>query len=426
MKSLTPEEEKSQAYLDYPGKPKIFEPGKITYHGEITFGRKNILLDLKSEETGKKPKSVTIPPEKQYDLVGATLLGLNDALVRAEKGAALRDKLETVLEHYQPGDRKYGVYVYYPNSGDLVQYAPREWHRLALVTSNSTLYLDPQRQLGWEEVRAKFDNLLIAVAGASVGSNVARAIAMDVRPEKLKIGDPNLFKVSNANRVWLSYEDIIVSNARAQELLYPLGLKNKAIGTAENIHKVDPFMDIYAYFEGVDSDNLASFVGGNRVEPAADVIVEETDQPDAKMAIRLEARKHGKRVLMVSDIGSWVQGDIRPFDLEPSTSLAYDISDDELFERQKAVREKPSLETFLKFIEGWIGPEFLKSGEFGDLITGKLPKWTASMPQLGSTAGVAAGIVAEIVARSALGYKFPERFIIDKRELKVQSFGELI
>ena len=106
--------------------------------------------------------------------------------------------------------------------------------------------------------------------------------------------------------------------------------------------------------------------------------------------------------------------------------MAYDISDDELFERQKAVREKPSLETFLKFIEGWIGPEFLKSGEFGDLITGKLPKWTASMPQLGSTAGVAAGIVAEIVARSALGYKFPERFIIDKRELKVQSFGELI
>jgi len=423
-KDLSDEEKLSWAYLNYPSRPRLIDARdrSLRRKGEYVIYKPKgqDLEDLGSSE-------IVIGPEHQFSLVEATLFGLNDALVRAEGGSNLRQEFEEELERFNfVGPNKYGTYAYYPATGDLAQYAPERYHRLALVTSNSSLLLDADRKLKWEEVREIFDDLVVAIAGASLGNNVAHSIARDIRPKNLKIADPNLFKVSNANRVGLSYEDIVLPNSLRESQFSSLGLKNKAIGAAEQIHRIDPFMRVWAYFEGVNLENIHSFAVGNRFEPGADFIVEETDNPDAKIMIREMARRERVKVIMATDAGSAVQIDIRNFDFNPNASLAVGISDEDLYKSQKEAHEDPSRENFYRFAESLIGDDFRGRGEFGDIIDGKLPKMCASVPQLGSTAAMAGSIVAEVVARTALGYKYPERFVVDKKSLEVRSFGEKV
>ncbi len=316
------------------------------------------------------------------------------------------------------------MYAYYPASGDLVHYAPAAVHRLTQVTSNSRLLQDAPLEMSWPEIRAVFDDLTGAGAGASVGNNIAHALAMNLRPRALKIADPNFFKVANANRVRLTYRDIVLTNRRKAEERTPFGLKNKAIGAAEQIHALDPFMQVWAYYEGVTPDNVAGFVGGNRVEPRAHYVIEETDNPDTKVFIRRAAREQRVHLIMATDLGSAVQVDVRPFDLDPAASPAVGAADAELYARQAAAQAQPgNREVFWHFVDSLIGVAYRERGEFGHLMAGRLPRIAASIPQLGSTATMAGGIIAEVVARIALGHRYPERFLIDKYTLELQTWG---
>lgn len=386
-----------------------------------------------SAKLALKDQQVQLSSSQVFDLVLPTMFGLNEALVHAEEGGFLREKFEdefaglSRLLEKSGHARSYGSYVYYPERGHLVQFAPEYWHRLSLVASNAQLYRGPNNTLSWSEVRQIFQKCSVAVAGASVGSKIADAIIKVIRPEKITIADPAVYKLTNANRTDISYEDIVYSLGTQADLanlgeFAPYGMKNKSISFALRNQRIDPYLKIFPFSQGITAGNVADFVS------AADVVVEEVDMSfdmEIKVAIRAEARKQKKLFLMISDLGSWVQWDIRPFHLNSDIPLFLDCSDEHIFSLNREARN--SKDNFFSFMEGLIGQHFWQAGEFGETLSGRLSRVVGSMPQLGSTTSVAAGLGAEFVARLILGYRdIYERGIVDMRKQEIRTYGQTI
>ena len=168
--------------------------------------------------------------------------------------------------------------------------------------------------------------------------------------------------------------------------------------------------------------NVQDFVAGG------DIVIEEVDMSydmEIKVAIRAEARKQKKLFCMITDLGSWVQWDIRPFNLNSEIPLFLNYTDEKIYSLNKEARE--SKEMFFSFLEGLIDRHFWDSGEFGATLGGKLPRIVGSMPQLGSTTSVAAGVGAEFIARILLGHlDIFERGIVDLRKQEIRTYGKMI
>lgn len=357
-------------------------------------------------------------PEQIIDLVPATIYGLLDDLV---PGSELSDEFNLEFEKFNlaQADSKsgagldYGTLVYFPRVGKLVRFADKYWHRIALLVRNSTLILDPEMKMSWFEARERFDKAVIAVAGCSLGNNVAHAIARDIRPTRMKVADNKDYHLTNANRVHLTYDD--------------LG-RNKAIVTAEQLHSLDPFMDISVFNDGVHERNIDLFINGDGIsEPKSTVILEETDDPDMKIFIRENARKSGIPVIMVTDIGSAAQVDIRRFDLDRSLSLAPLVSDEKLYEKRDQWRQDLANRTkFYEFAFALIGNNYQYSPEFRNIVLKESSPVFGGVPQLGSTVMAAAGIAGEVTARLLLGFKLQERIFMMKYNGKVIIEGALL
>lgn len=377
-----------------------------------------------------------IPRSHQYNLIEATLFGLNERLtlsstspVMDSEGLTLRDLFNEEWEKYNEavfeGDGKevlYGWYVYYEEKNDLAWYAPPFWHKVVAVASSSKLLSDAEGTLSWKQIREILENTTVAVAGCSVGSNVAHMVAMDLRPSNLKLADKSLYKMENINRVRISYSDIVKNNAeRGGEFILPL--QNKAESVAKQIYSMDPFIDIAVYPEGVHEGNIQQFLEGNGSESKVDILVEEVDDPKIKIFLRQEARKRKIPVLMVTDIGSCVQVDLLRYDKDDTLPLTYGASDEALVHAMNEVYDDPgNKKTFFRFVDTLIGTEY-RVDELLEIMEGRSEIPTSTIiPQLGSTAAVAGAIAAETIARIRLGADYPPRMIFNKKTFAVKRF----
>ncbi|MDX1607872.1 MAG: ThiF family adenylyltransferase [Candidatus Spechtbacterales bacterium] len=392
--------DKGNLYLNYPNKPLILGGGDI----EVADNGK-VYANIEQNK-----KEFSFYDGSALDLIDSDNYGLIEDLI---EGSELFNSAMHEFSNYDKFSA-YGEWVYYPASDKIVRYAPRFWHRLALVLRNSTLYRDSNVCLSWKEIRQLFDNAVIAVAGCSVGNNVARSIVQSLRPKHIKIADVKEYKITNANRVPISYKDIG---------------RNKAQVTAEQIHSIDPFINISVYAEGVGEENIEDLILGNSFigEPAANIVVDETDDPEIKLMLWQAARKARIPVVMASDLGSAVQVDIRRFDLEPKLSLACGISDEELFTKRDAwkanVTDKNS---FYEFVFALVGHNYRHVAEFKRIILNQEEPLFGGVPQLGSTAAMAGAMAAESIARIILGDVRPERMFIDKNTGNVIIEGRLL
>ena len=332
---------------------------------------------------------------ESFDLLMPTIYGLLDDLI---PGSELMGEF---LKEYESW---LGTLVYYPRKRHLVRFAPPRWHRLSLLVRNSWLLRDPEMKLSWQEIRIIFDKAMIAVAGCSVGNGIAHAIVQDLRPQGLKIADQKEYHINNANRVRLSYEDFG---------------RNKAIVTAEQIHAVDPFIDIQVFSNGVHPGCLEDFLSG------VSVLIEETDDPDVKIWMREKAREKGIPVVMVTDIGSAIQLDVCRFDLSRSLPIVPVVESDlEVYRTRDAFKKDlGNREKFYDFFDAVVGKLYLKSEEFRRLIKKENSAPFGGIPQLGSTVMSAGGIAAEAVARLLLGYKLPGRMFFHKQKYYVDLEG---
>ena len=373
---------------------------------------------------------------QQFDLTQATIFGLNERLtssstapITGKNGITLRDEFNAEWEKYTRALAKakgkyldYGVYAYYAQRNHLVRYCPAYWQRIVSIASSSKLIADPTGKRSWKEIRDIFDHTTVAVAGGSVGNSILHLTVMDLRPQHVKIADKSLYKMENINRVRLGYWDIVDSNARRRNLMETL-LRNKAETTASQLYATDPFLNVHIYREGVHQNNIDQFFDGKGKEPAADIIIEEVDDPRVKLLIREEAKKRRVPLIMASDLGSCVQLDILRYDKEKNLSLTYGTPDSALRASMENVYDSPSDRSiFFQFVDDLVGTDY-RQDELKRIIDGKSEIPTSTIiPQLGSTAAVAAGLVAETVARIRLGYDYAPRIFINKRTFEVKIY----
>ena len=377
-----------------------------------------------------------IPPDHQFDLTQATIFGLNERLtlsatspVIGKGGKTLRDKFNEEWELYAKTLEKakgnvfdYGVYAYYAERNHLVRYCPPYWHSVVAIASNAKLISDPKNKYSWKEIRGIFEHTTIAIAGGSVGNNIMHGVIMDLRPQQVKIADKSLYKMENINRVRLNYWDIVRSNAtRIQPA--DLLLRNKAEVMASQLYTIDPYLRVYVYNEGVHQGNIDNFLDGSGREARVDIIIEEVDDPNVKLLLRDEAKKRKIPLLMASDMGSCVQIDILRYDKNSKLPLTYGTKDAVLRKSTRAVYENPSdRDVFFKFVDDLIGIDY-RQDELKKIIEGKTEIPTSTIiPQLGSTAAVAGGLLAETIARIRLGYNYPSRIIFNKRTFGVKIY----
>lgn len=411
-------------------KPHCFDAKKIVEEGNLWFDEQNNAhLKINSEEK-------IIPQNHQYSLLEATLFGLNERLTQSstspridEKGTTLRDLFNDEWEKYNDAVMSvddihvpYGEYVYYEEKNDLVQYAPRFWHKIVSVASSSKLIADSEKKLSWMQIRDVFEKTTIGVAGCSVGSNVAHMSVMDMRPNHIKLADKSLYKMENINRVRLQYNEIVKNNADRGDS-FGLPLQNKAETTARQIYGIDPFINVHVYAEGVHEGNVNQFFDGGEGEPALDIVVDEVDDPRVKIFLRLEAKKRKIPLLMVTDIGSCVQLDVIRFDLDPESSFAFDAKNENLTQTMEAVyTDAGNKKVFFDFVDTLIGKDY-RTDELCDIIEGKCEIPTSTIiPQLGSTAAMAGAVAAETIARIRLGQNFSPRMIFNKKTFEVKIY----
>lgn len=393
---------------------------------------KPVLIDAKSafkkkiltrDPNGLRYQKILIPSSHIYSKVQATMYGLNDALVAAENGSDLRslfdkEMIKLAKLYEQTGDiREYGTYAYYPRNSDLVQYAPKDMNRLAMVASNSSLYLDPDMKLSYPQSQEILRNIHPAVMGLSVGSNIVKAIMQVIRPDNISIADPAMFKATNQNRVTgLSYQTLLLSELETKsnsETIY--GLRNKAEVLAEQLYSEDPYINISVYKDGVTLKNIDLFLKG------VNIVIDVADSTEYKLALAQKARAQGIRYIRITDAGDSVWMDIRPFDLDNKISISPNITDQRLFELEESATS--SREDFFRFADALVGDKHRKiPGEFNSLVNGELPKYVASIPQSGATTMVGGGWCSNTIARMFMGHKFHERMVFDMRNTKVETF----
>lgn len=361
----------------------------------------------------------------QVPCIRATFDDLNKSLSRMANspllpgGRTLRDAYDQAYAEYEAlcaeaqahgrVEPDYGSYVFDPRERVLYLVAPVEWHRLALVTSNSKLVHDPAGVLSWAEIRRRLEGVVVGFAGVSVGGNVLEGWLREARPNQVKVADPDWVELTNLNRgERMSLRHVACSRAARFDPLNPYECPrvSKAAYIAHESSLVDPYASFFVYDEGLTSGNIERFLcGDGGSEPKLDVLVEEMDDLELKIAVREVARRHGIDVLMLSDFGHRAHALWNPFRSEPRAPLGHAASDEELHALLAAVKagDRSKLSPFITALCG----EDSTGDEFSAWLRGEGEQPTGSLPQSGATAMASGAIGGKEIALHALGYPLP-------------------
>jgi len=273
--------------------------------------------------------------------------------------------------------------VYFPWRDTTVTMVGPRAHRWLLSSRNRNKITDTeQRRLG---------RATIAIAGLSVGSQVALTLAMEGVGGQLRLADPDTLAVSNLNRLSGSLLDVA---------------RNKATLTARRIWEINPYQDIRLFPGGVTPGNRNEFLQGS------DLLVEETDDLVTKITLRQAAKQ--RRIPVVMDTNDRGMLDIERFDSDPAYPILHGLVPG--VEGRDFDAEPPSTSERQEMLYGLA--EFSKLSprmqESFPLIGRELASW----PQLAEDVMIGAGITTAAVRAIILGEPAPSgrwRFDVNTR-----------
>lgn len=275
-----------------------------------------------------------------------------------------------------------GEWFYFPYTKNLIHYLPDIMHQELRTARNKNIIT--------EEEQEKFYNFNVAIAGLSVGSHPALTIAMMGGARTLKIADFDEISVSNMNR--LRYD------------CSALG-KKKAHLVASHILQLNPYADVHVYSDGVDQENVQEFLDG------VDVLIEEVDNLEMKIRLRIEAKKRKLPVIMATDNGDNIIVDVERYDLHPDLQIfnggAGNLTIEEF--QHLSPKDMPRLSTKIA------GPDLVVPRMADSLL--EVGKTLYSWPQLGDAATLCGVGIAYLVRRLANGQAISE----GKMELNIES-----
>ncbi len=308
----------------------------------------------------------------------------------------ISEKITAHLSGIDP--HQYGVWVYYPWSDRLVHLLDE--HEFVAMRTNRNKYKITDKE---EDTLA---TKRVGVVGLSVGQSVSLTMAMERTFGELRIADFDDLEITNLNRL--------------RSGVHNMGLL-KTVLVAREIAEIDPFLKVTCFHEGITEDNLDSFLLDNG---KLDVLIDECDGVDIKIACRIAARKYRIPVLMeASDRGTI---DIERFDLEPDRPILHGYIEHLDVSKVKGLK---TMEEKLPFILPIVGIETMSARLKASAV--EIGQSIATWPQLASAVTMGGGITADICRKVLLGqlsvsgrYFFDVDDFIDdeKKQLKKEYY----
>ena len=279
----------------------------------------------------------------------------------------------------------YGVWVYYPWNGRLVHLLDEAEFIESRTNRNRNKITRSEQTI--------LDCKRVGVIGLSVGSSVSLTMAMERSVGELRIADFDTLDLTNLNRI------------RAG--VHQLGLP-KTVITAREIAEIDPFLKVTCYHEGITEQNLDDFIltGGK-----LDVLIDECDGLDIKIACRERAKVHGVPVLMEASERGTV--DVERFDLEPHRPILHGLLADVDPALAKAARTSEEKMPYMMKI---VGLSSLSDRMRSSML--EITQTVTTWPQLASAVTYGGGMTADICRRILLGqYHESGRYFVDISDL---------
>lgn len=279
----------------------------------------------------------------------------------------------------------YGVWVYYPWSNRLVHLLDEE-EFTTVRTSRNQYKITPEEQ-------KTLSTKKVGVIGLSVGQSVSLTMAMERSFGEIRIADFDTIDTTNLNRIRTG--------------LHNIGIK-KTIVTAREIAEIDPYLKVTCFHEGINEDNIDSFLTDNG---HLDMLIDECDSLDIKILCRQKAKKNKIPVIMeTSDRGML---DIERFDIEPDRSILHGLIDHLDINQLKLAKTN---EEKLPYILPILGinsiSERLKKSMF------EIGKTISTWPQLASSVTMGGGVGAEVYRKIVLDeLRISGRFYVDLDEI---------
>lgn len=205
------------------------------------------------------------------------------------------------LSHEEIGDEarrhtrgdfsSYGTWVFFPWSRRLVHILPeREYEELRTSRNRNKITRAEQ---------TKLSELVVGVAGLSVGQSTAVTLALEGIGGHFRLADFDTLSLSNMNRLRAGIHEV--------------GLK-KAYLVAREIYEINPYAKIEVFDRGITEETIDAFFSNHGTQ--LDLLFEECDDLKMKVQLRHEARRRKIPVLMeTSDRGLF---DVERFDREPN------------------------------------------------------------------------------------------------------------
>ncbi|MFE4498985.1 Rv1355c family protein [Rhodococcus sp. NPDC056743] len=244
--------------------------------------------------------------------------------------------------------------------------------------SFSLVRLDRNRNKITRDEQARLRRVRVGIVGLSVGNAIAQALALEGLCGELRLADFDSIDLSNLNRITVGIMDVGV---------------NKAVAAARRVAELDPYLSVSVYTNGVTDENIDSIVDG------LDLVVEECDSLDAKMAVRRAARARGVPVIMeTTDRGLL---DIERFDLEPQRPLFHGL----LGDLDEASLVGLTAQEKIPYALALLSAADLSVKMAASLV--EVGSTLSTWPQLGSEVLAGASAVATAVRRFGLGESLP-------------------
>ncbi|HJL15870.1 MAG TPA: Rv1355c family protein [Sandaracinaceae bacterium LLY-WYZ-13_1] len=282
------------------------------------------------------------------------------------RAAALRAELEGLVP---------------PPDADLREEAPRwvffPWRRTMVELLGprafDRLRLDRNRNKITSEEQSRLRRLTVAIIGLSVGSASAQALAREGLCGHLVLADFDAVELSNLNR--------------AAATVLDLG-ENKAVTAARHVAEVDPYLPVTVEPAGIRGDDLDRFLEG------VDLVVEECDSFDAKVAVRLAARERRVPVFMeTSDRGLL---DVERFDSAPHRPIFHGLAEGLHPEALSGLSTEEKVPYLLRILEA----RELSSRSAASLV--EIGETITTWPQLASDVSLGASLLAAAIRRWTL------------------------
>lgn len=333
-------------------------------------------MALKSAETeltqlvaGQPVREVVDNYDEQY---AELLLSQNAHLYRAGYEVQVASIADMLKDHYAGKQHwKVGSWVYYPWSQKLVHVLEqKDFEELRTIRNRDLITVSEQAKL-WKFEAACF--------GMSVGSASALALALTGISRRIKLIDGAVISGSNLNRILTGVENVGQS---------------KATVVGRQIYEMNPYSQV-VYFDKIDSQNAGQILD----KPwAVELVVDEIDDIEMKVKLRVEARRRRLPVVMATELGDSVMLDIERYDLEPDSDLFHGrLPGIEKLADEKLAGYREWMQRAAQIIDPINMPLKMQQSML------KIGTTIVTHPQLGSTVMMTGGAIAFAVKNIALG-----------------------